>query len=99
VDSAEIVRLWEAVKHKYRIANRRMPSPVWAERGYEHDGRNAWQQLSAGTVNRSMSKPLSIYIHIPFCEQRCGFCDCYALPMPFPWAGTGKKRSRNMSGS
>jgi oxygen-independent coproporphyrinogen-3 oxidase len=81
VDTAEIVRLWEAVKHKYRIANRRMPSPVWAERGYEHDGCKAWQQLSAGTVNRSMGKPLSIYIHIPFCDQRCGFCDCYALPM------------------
>jgi oxygen-independent coproporphyrinogen-3 oxidase len=25
-----------------------------------------------------MKKPLSIYIHIPFCERRCGYCDFYS---------------------
>ena len=20
-------------------------------------------------------KPLSVYVHIPFCEKRCGYCD------------------------
>jgi coproporphyrinogen III oxidase-like Fe-S oxidoreductase len=25
---------------------------------------------------------LSLYIHIPFCEQRCGFCNLFTQPMP-----------------
>ena len=26
------------------------------------------------------SKPLGLYIHIPFCRQKCGYCDFYSLP-------------------
>ena len=25
------------------------------------------------------SKPLGLYIHIPFCRQKCGYCDFYSL--------------------
>ncbi|MDU3551133.1 MAG: coproporphyrinogen III oxidase, partial [Actinomyces sp.] len=28
-------------------------------------------QLTEASVNR----PLSIYVHIPFCQVRCGYCD------------------------
>lgn len=31
-------------------------------------------QRRSGLVNRS--KPLSLYVHIPFCESLCGFCAC-----------------------
>lgn len=27
-----------------------------------------------------MTKPLGIYIHIPFCKQKCVYCDFYSLP-------------------
>lgn len=27
-----------------------------------------------------MNKPLGIYIHIPFCKQKCVYCDFYSLP-------------------
>ena len=27
-----------------------------------------------------MTKPLGIYIHIPFCKQKCAYCDFYSLP-------------------
>ena len=27
-----------------------------------------------------MSKPLGIYIHVPFCKQKCVYCDFYSLP-------------------
>ena len=27
-----------------------------------------------------MSKPLGIYIHVPFCKQKCIYCDFYSLP-------------------
>ena len=24
--------------------------------------------------------PLGLYIHIPFCRQKCAYCDFYSLP-------------------
>ena len=27
-----------------------------------------------------MSRPLGVYIHIPFCKQKCVYCDFYSLP-------------------
>ena len=27
-----------------------------------------------------MNKPLGIYIHVPFCKQKCVYCDFYSLP-------------------
>lgn len=27
-----------------------------------------------------MNKPLGLYIHIPFCRQKCAYCDFYSLP-------------------
>lgn len=27
-----------------------------------------------------MTKPLGIYIHVPFCKQKCAYCDFYSLP-------------------
>ena len=27
-----------------------------------------------------MTKPLGIYIHVPFCKQKCIYCDFYSLP-------------------
>lgn len=27
-----------------------------------------------------MLKPLGLYIHIPFCKQKCIYCDFYSLP-------------------
>lgn len=25
-------------------------------------------------------KPLSLYVHIPFCQQHCAYCGCYVIP-------------------
>ena len=80
VDVESILRQWKAVRTTYRIEERRMPSPVWAERGFEHSGREAWEQLSHGVAQCSFETPMAIYIHIPFCDRRCKFCDCYAFP-------------------
>ena len=27
-----------------------------------------------------MSKPLGLYLHVPFCKQKCVYCDFYSLP-------------------
>ncbi len=31
-------------------------------------------------LNRRQSKRLGIYIHIPFCRQKCAYCDFYSYP-------------------
>lgn len=30
-------------------------------------------------ANRRSEDPLSLYVHIPFCEHRCHFCGCYVV--------------------
>ncbi len=26
------------------------------------------------------NKPLGLYLHIPFCVSKCGYCDFYSVP-------------------
>ena len=78
--NAEIILdQFKSLRNKYRVEQRRMPSPVWAERGFEDDGRRAWSRLSEIIPATNDNGPISMYIHIPFCESRCGFCDCYSI--------------------
>ncbi|MDY0094387.1 MAG: radical SAM protein [Candidatus Vecturithrix sp.] len=81
VHSDAILRQWEAIRTTYHIEDRRMPSPIWAERGFEHDGSEAWQQVVRHISHHANNNPMSIYIHVPFCDRRCKFCDCYSLPL------------------
>ena len=30
-------------------------------------------------ANAAAEEPLSLYIHIPFCEERCTFCGCHVI--------------------
>ncbi len=70
---------WWKARQYYLLENRTMPSPVWARRGFEHDGATAWRHLRQAAENASANTPFACYIHIPFCGGRCGFCDCYTL--------------------
>lgn len=38
------------------------------------------KRLSA--LNESPASPLSFYVHLPFCEHRCGFCGCNVIITP-----------------
>ena len=29
---------------------------------------------------KTAEKPLGLYVHIPFCRQKCAYCDFYSLP-------------------
>ena len=29
---------------------------------------------------KKRSLPLGLYVHIPFCQQKCRYCDFYSLP-------------------
>ncbi len=41
--------------------------------------KRLWQFLSLTTVKNNMPKALGLYIHIPFCKQKCNYCDFYSL--------------------
>lgn len=61
---------------RYGVAGPRYTSyptaPIW------HDIDRSTQVKWLETV-RSSQKPLSFYIHIPFCRSRCYYCGCNAL--------------------
>ena len=71
----------EAAGTPYPLGPRTLPPPVWAERGYEDDGAEAWRRLSGMLSSSQQRGPLSVYVHVPFCDRRCAFCDCYSVPL------------------
>jgi coproporphyrinogen III oxidase-like Fe-S oxidoreductase/pyruvate-formate lyase-activating enzyme len=71
----------EAAGTPYPLGPRSLPPPVWAERGYEDDGAEAWRRLSAILSASPLADPISVYVHVPFCDHRCAFCDCYSVPL------------------
>lgn len=35
-------------------------------------------------IDRRADEPLSVYVHLPFCEERCLFCGCHVIISPDP---------------
>lgn len=75
-DREEALRTFEASHPHYRLENRGLPRPLWETKGFQYDGKTTWDRLCR-IVNERSPRPFSMYIHIPFCEKRCDFCDCY----------------------
>lgn len=46
-------------------------APVWSE----NVGRQAYAE-ALSRAGRQSGAPLSLYVHIPFCRERCSFCGC-----------------------
>ena len=64
---------------KYNIPGPRYTSyptvPFWDNESFTSD---LWQQSVIKTFNETNdSEGISIYIHLPFCEQLCTFCACH----------------------
>ena len=74
----EVLQIFEASHPHYRPESRGLPQPLWETKGFHHDGEATWNRLRR-IVNGQSSRPFSMYVHIPFCEKRCGFCDCHAV--------------------
>ncbi|NDJ85437.1 MAG: radical SAM protein [Chloroflexi bacterium] len=84
IDADTIYAEWQAMSAFYDIEARHLPLPVWARRPLEDDGPRAWEILQGELAYRNPDRAFCIYLHIPFCARRCGFCDCYSFKM-----GTG----------
>ena len=64
---------------KYNIPGPRYTSyptvPFWDDASFTSD---LWQQSVLRSFNETNdSEGISIYIHLPFCEQLCTFCACH----------------------
>lgn len=63
---------------KYNIPGPRYTSyptvPYWEEENFSSE---AWQNTVIKAFNESTHEGISIYIHLPFCEQLCTFCACH----------------------
>ena len=79
VDLEAIRREWLALRPPYRIAERHLPLPVWAQRPFTESGEQAWQILSREVPAIDLARAFCIYVHVPFCASRCSFCDCYSF--------------------
>jgi oxygen-independent coproporphyrinogen-3 oxidase len=68
----------QALLEKYNTAGPRYTSyptaPVWEESYNQQTHLHVVQQTN--DLNKPNPHPLSIYIHLPFCESRCLFCGC-----------------------
>ena len=66
--------LTKEIINKFNVEGPRYTSyptaPVWTD-GYTHSNYHSTLKLLS-----SKNTPLSLYIHIPFCEKRCYFCAC-----------------------
>ena len=60
---------------KYNVPGPRYTSyptvPYWEENQFSR-----WGWISSLTESVSENKPISLYIHLPFCESLCTFCAC-----------------------
>jgi coproporphyrinogen III oxidase-like Fe-S oxidoreductase len=79
VDVAAIRQEWLALRPPYHLADRHLPLPVWARRPFTESGEQAWLALSRDVPTLDPRRAFCLYVHIPFCPERCAFCDCYSF--------------------
>ena len=81
VDVERVRALWEAVRGVYDPAAWVLPLPVWRLRAWDETGPAAWEALRADLASADTSTPMCIYLHVPFCASKCGFCDSYSFAL------------------
>ncbi len=91
VDAEVVRREWLALRPPFHPGERLPPAPVWARRPFDDSGRQAWEVLRHDVPAIDPARPYCVYVHVPFCAQRCAFCDCYSFRL-------GAHRERHVDG-
>jgi coproporphyrinogen III oxidase-like Fe-S oxidoreductase/sulfatase maturation enzyme AslB (radical SAM superfamily) len=79
MDGKTILAQFRALGGALKVEDRKMPVPLWKRHGLEEKGAVAFRHLQEDIGKNAEIGPISIYLHIPFCEQHCGFCDCLSI--------------------
>ena len=81
IDLEKIMDDWNKIPAHYKTSDRKMPVPEWKEQSFSDSGQICWQKLTE-IISNHCSKRISVYVHIPFCDRRCNFCDCLSTNVP-----------------
>ncbi|MCQ2973942.1 MAG: radical SAM protein [Bacteroidales bacterium] len=74
--------IFETALKFHHYANTAYPLTPFSLRQYElHDNKAIYDCVSA---NIKQQKKLNLYVHVPFCETRCRFCEYVVLDKPNP---------------
>ncbi|MFA6179799.1 MAG: coproporphyrinogen III oxidase, partial [Candidatus Methylopumilus sp.] len=73
---ATISAVTPALLRKYDVSGPRYTSYPTADRFVEAFTEDAYKQALEQRRVGGMALPLSIYVHIPFCESLCFYCAC-----------------------
>ena len=76
----EGLRRFDARPLEEILKEREMPKPLWARRPMPDLGSVLEEQIKKAAA-ASPADAFCVYIHVPYCRMRCGYCDCYSFPL------------------
>jgi coproporphyrinogen III oxidase-like Fe-S oxidoreductase len=79
VDAEAIWENWNRLQPPYAVKQRRPPAPLWERRRFTETGENAWKTVQQELGANAAERGYCVYVHIPFCAEKCPFCDCYSF--------------------
>ena len=59
--------------------------------------RGSASPTGAGHPGRGARRPFGVYVHVPFCAARCGYCD-FNTYTPSSWPGPARRRTAWLDG-
>jgi coproporphyrinogen III oxidase-like Fe-S oxidoreductase len=81
LDIETIRQEWQTLGPAYNINQWLLPLPLWCQRPFEHSGELAWDIVCHDLQHSTTDRPFCIYLHVPFCSSKCGFCDSYSFKL------------------
>jgi oxygen-independent coproporphyrinogen-3 oxidase len=73
---APTVEFDAALLSRYDVTGPRYTSYPTAPSFHEDFGERAYRECAESTNEDPIPRPLSLYVHIPFCESPCFYCGC-----------------------